>query len=307
VDYREPVLTRRAFITSFGAAAFGVVGTTSYAFAIEPRFRLVVTPYRVTPPGWSKGGRALRVSVIADIHACDPWMPLSRVEEIVAVSNDLKPDVVLLLGDFIGGMHHFDTSPVPPAEWGRALSRLEAPLGVHAVLGNHDWWNDVDAVRGALTGAGVPVMENDAVLMKPDGAPAFWLAGLGDQLAYRLGRGRFRGVDDLPGTLARIPDDGSPVILAAHEPDIFPKVPGRVSLTLSGHTHGGQVALPVVGRMIVPSEYGQRYAYGHVVENERHLIVSGGLGCSTIPVRFGVPPEVVVIDIGGEDARAPIV
>ncbi len=285
----------------------GVVGTTSYAFAVEPRFRLVVTPYRLTPPGWPKGGCALRISVIADIHACDPWMPLSRVEEIVAVSNGLKPDIVLLLGDFVGAMHHFQTSAVPPAEWGRVLARLEAPLGVHAILGNHDWWNGVEAVRAALVGADIPVMENDAVLMTPDGAPPFWVAGLGDQIAYRLGGGRFRGVDDLPGTLARIPDDGTPIILAAHEPDVFPKVPGRVSLTLSGHTHGGQVALPVVGRMIVPSEFGQRYAYGHVVENGRHLIVSGGLGCSMIPVRFGVPPEVVVIDLGGEDVSPPIV
>ena len=141
------MLTRRAFITSFAATAFGAVGLSSYALA-EPRFRLVVTQYRLTPPGWPKGGRSLRISAIADIHACDPWMPLSRVEEIVAVSNDLKPDIVLLLGDFVGAMHHFQTSPVPPAEWGRALARLEAPLGVHAILGNHDWWNDVEAVRG---------------------------------------------------------------------------------------------------------------------------------------------------------------
>jgi len=297
------VLTRRTFLTSFAAASAGTVGMSSYAFAVEPRFRLVVTPYRLTPPGWPKGGRALRISVIADIHACDPWMPLSRVDEIVAVSNELKPDIVLLLGDFVGALRDFDASPVPPAEWARSLARLEAPLGVHAILGNHDWWNDVEAVRGALTGVDIPVMENDAVLMRPDGAPAFWLAGLGDQLAYRLGRDRFRGIDDLPGTMAKIPDDGTPIVLAVHEPDIFPKVPARVSLTLAGHTHGGQVALPVVGRMVVPSAYGQRYAYGHVVEHDRHLIVSGGLGCSMIPVRFGVPPEVVVIDLGGEQSR----
>lgn len=114
------------------------------------------------------------------------------------------------------------------------------------------------------------------------------------------GRGRFDGADDLPGTLARIPDDGNPVLLLAHKPDIFPQVPARVSLTLSGHTHGGQVALPVLGRPIVPSSCGERFAYGHIVEDDRHLIVSGGLGCSMPPVRFGVPPEIILIELGGE-------
>jgi predicted MPP superfamily phosphohydrolase len=107
-----------------------------------------------------------------------------------------------------------------------------------------------------------------------------------------------RHADDLPGTLKKIRDKSNPVILLAHEPDIFPEVPERVSLTLCGHTHGGQVALPFIGRPVVPSRYGDRYAYGHIVEDGRHLIVSGGLGCSGIPVRFGVPPEIVVIDIG---------
>ena len=85
----------------------------------------------------------------------------------------------------------------------------------------------------------------------------------------------------------------------AHEPDIFPQVPERVALTISGHTHGGQVDLPFIGRLVVPSAYGQRYAYGHVVENGRNLIVSGGLGLSVLPVRLGVPPEIVLIEIGG--------
>ncbi len=297
-------MSRRTFLKIMGTTGVATVGFSSYAFAYEPRFRLVVTPYRVRPPGWPAGGRALRISVIADIHACDPWMPLSRVEEIVAVSNDLKPDVVVLLGDFVAGLRHFRTDLVPPAQWGRALSRLQAPLGTHAILGNHDWWSDVAAVRGALSSHGIAVMENDAVLLRPDDGPPFWLAGLGDQLAHPLGHGRFRGVDDLAGTLARV-DADAPVILAAHEPDIFARMPERVSLTLAGHTHGGQVALPFVGRMIVPSAYGDRYAYGHVVENGRHLIVSGGLGCSMIPVRFGVPPEIVMVEVGG--GGAPIV
>ncbi|TJX21195.1 MAG: metallophosphoesterase, partial [Mesorhizobium sp.] len=107
---------------------------------------------------------------------------------------------------------------------------------------------------------------------------------------------RPRGLDDLDGTLAKI-SDAAPVILLAHEPDIFPKVPSRVSLTLAGHTHGGQVRLFGYSP-VVPSRYGNRYAYGHVVENDRNLIVSGGLGFSIMPVRFGMRPEILQIDLG---------
>ena len=151
----------------------------------------------------------------------------------------------------------------------------------------------------ALREAGIPVFENDVVRLEKGGQP-FWVAGLGDQLALlgRHGRKRTQGVDDLPGTLAKI-DDDAPVILMAHEPDIFPKVPKRVALTLSGHTHGGQVRLFGYSP-IVPSQYGNRFAYGHVVEEGRHLIVSGGLGTSILPVRLGVPPEIVLVELGAD-------
>lgn len=293
------MLSRRTFLKTVGLGALGVVGLTSYAFAIEPRFRLVVTRYRLTPKDWPAHGRPLRVAVIADIHACDPWMPLARVSEIVAAANSLEPDVTLLLGDYIAGLRRFRTAVVPPAEWGRALADLTAPLGVYGVIGNHDWWHDIDGVRRAFAANNLPLMENDVVRLEPKDGPAVWLIGLGDQIAHPLGHGRFRGEDDLPGALARIPEDGAPVIMMAHEPDIFPRVPQRVSLTISGHTHGGQVDLPFIGRPVVPSDYGQRYAYGHVVEDDRHLIVSGGLGCSILPVRLGVPPEIVLIELGG--------
>jgi len=102
--------------------------------------------------------------------------------------------------------------------------------------------------------------------------------------------------------LAKVTDD-APVIMMAHEPDIFPRVPERVSLTISGHTHGGQVNL-FGYTPVVPSKFGSRYVYGHVVEGGRDLIVSGGLGLSGLPVRFGVPPEVVLIELGADDTRA---
>jgi predicted MPP superfamily phosphohydrolase len=105
------------------------------------------------------------------------------------------------------------------------------------------------------------------------------------------------GVDDLHGTLALIRTN-DPVILLAHEPDIFPQVPARVALTIAGHTHGGQIRLPMVAPFWAPSAYGARFAYGHIVESDRHMIVSGGLGCSKVPLRFGVPPEIVLIELG---------
>jgi hypothetical protein len=300
IAIRAPLITPKARLTRrrFLAAGVGVAGlaataTGAYAGAIEP-FGLKVTPYALTPPGW-RSGHKLTVTVIADLHAGYPDMPLPQIRHVIETANALQSDLIVLLGDF-KAWYHFKFTPVDDADWSRELARLEAPLGKWAVLGNHDWWHDLDGVRGALADVHIPLLENDAVLLGPAGRQ-FWLAGLGDQLAHQIGRGQFQGVDDLPGTLARIHTD-DPILLLAHEPDIFVSVPPRVSLTLSGHTHGGQVRLPFVWEHFVPSQYGTRFAYGHVVENDRHLIVSGGLGTSIIPARFGVPPEIVHITLG---------
>ena len=226
-------------------------------------------------------------------------------QRIIEIRIDCDADCILLLGDYIA-THRFQT-PLPPAVWAGALARLKAPLGVHAVLGNHDWWADLPAMRRAhglpwtgtaLQEAGIPVYQNEAIRLEKEGKP-FWLAGLGDQRAFVMLRGRRHpvpGIDDLPATLAQV-TDAAPVLLMAHEPDIFPTVPARVSLTLSGHTHGGQISL-FGWTPVVPSRYGSRYAYGHKIEDGRHLLVSSGLGCSGIPVRIGAAPEIVVIDLG---------
>ncbi len=283
------------------------MGFSGYAMGVEPLLRMNVTRYALTPPRWPKG-LGLRIAVLADLHACEPWMSADRIADIAAATNALKPDLVLLLGDYQAA-HRFVRRPVPMQAWAEALATCRAPHGVHAVLGNHDWWDDRRAqMRGkgpvaagvALEKHGIPVYENTAVRIVKDGQP-FWLAGLGDQIAlFRKGvtrRGmRLKGVDDLPRTLAAVTDD-APVILMAHEPDIFPKVPDRVALTFSGHTHGGQVRLFGYAP-VVPSRFGNRYAYGHVVEDNRNLIVSGGLGCSIAPVRFGMPPEIVLVELG---------
>ena len=290
-------LTRRGLIQGglglAGIGALAVPGTGAYA-AIEAANRLIVTDYRLTPPGW-RAGQRLTITVIADLHAGGPNMGFSRIRQAVDAANSLGSDLVVVLGDYVA-THRFVTERVPHAAWAGELGRLAAPLGTYAILGNHDWWHDVEGTRRALHNARIPVMENDAVLLGEPGR-RFWLAGLGDQIAYFLGPGRFRGVDDLPGTLARVTTD-DPVILLAHEPDIFTKVPPRVTLTLAGHTHGGQIRLPMMPPVWTPSAYGARFAYGHIIEQDRHLIVSGGLGCSKVPLRLGVPPEVVRVTLG---------
>jgi uncharacterized protein len=307
-------MRRRTFLKTMGTAVAAWFGTTGYAVAVEP-FRLRVQEYRINPHNWTPGLR-LKVAALADIHACDPWMSVEQIRYIVARTNALSPDVVVLLGDYVNAITAVKGT-VAEIAWAKELAALSAPHGVHAILGNHDWWEDRAAqwrghgpvvARLALESVGIPVYENRAVRLEKDGQP-FWLAGLGDQLALkpdpRKGRFRDTGIDDLPGTLAQA-DDDAPLILLAHEPDIFVRVPDRVALTLAGHTHGGQFRAFGYSP-VVPSNYGNQFAYGHVTmpgfadEAERHMIVSGGLGCSILPVRFGVPPEIVLVELSAPD------
>ena len=294
------MISRRGILKGLIGAFLTGLFASAYGFFIEPALRLRVKRWRILPPQWT--GRALRIAVLADLHMGEPYMSLARLERIVARTNALGADLNLVLGDLEAG-HRFVSRKVPMEAVAQALAKLAAPLGVHAILGNHDWWHDRAAqargggpnrIAGLLEAAGVPVLQNRAVRLG-QGAEVFWLAGLDDQLAIGIGDMVFRGLDDLPGTLAQI-TDAAPVILMAHEPDIFPRVPDRVALTLSGPTHGGQVRL-FGWSPVVPSNYGNRFAYGHVREGVRDLVVSGGIGCSILPFRLGVVPEITVIEI----------
>lgn len=302
------MLSRRGLLSAFGGVFAGMFGLAGYAFAIEPGFRLARTHYRLRLDGWSADA-PMRIGVIADVHASEPQMGLKRIAEVVAATNALEPDLILLLGDYGIGQKIY-ARPVAPMAVAPILAGLKAPLGVHAILGNHDYWGGsltdwpytpekvhdyAQRHRDMLAAAGARLYENDAVRLEHRGQP-FWLAGTGSKIALPLGRRRFVSYARLDRVTPQIADD-APAILMAHEPDLFPEVPRRFGLTLSGHTHGGQVRL-LGYSPITPSDYGNRYAYGHVVEQGRNLIVSGGLGTSMLPVRFGVPPEVVLVEVG---------
>ena len=230
--------------------------------------------------------RPLRVTLVSDLHVGAPYHGLSRLPSTVDRINATNPDLICIAGDLVtlgvlGGRFP------PPEAIARELKRLRAPAGVFAVLGNHDRLFDAPRVRAALESAGIRVLEDTSALVStPSGR--VWIAGLTDF---------WTGPHDLGRTLAAVTDSARPVLLLTHNPDIFPRIPSRVTLTLAGHTHGGQVRLPLIGSPVTPSAYGQRYVRGLVVEGDRRLFVSTGIGTSDLPVRLGVPPTIFVLTL----------
>jgi predicted MPP superfamily phosphohydrolase len=248
---------------------------------IEPR-RLVVHEETLVLPGWSAALDGLRVVALSDLHVGNPYMDVARLRAIVARTNALAPDLIVLLGDFVtlrDSGHYVEPEVIAPE-----LAALHARLGVFAVLGNHEPGRIGRRMRAALEHAGIAVLDQRCVVLPGPLA----LAGVADVLTRD---------EDPAGAIASCADHAAPILMITHNPDVFPEVDARVSLTLAGHTHGGQVRLPLIGPLIVPSRYGRRYAAGHIVENGRHLFVTTGAGSSHLPLRFGVPPEIALLTL----------
>ncbi len=286
-----------------GWIGWSLIGVVSVAWFLgiwavlwEPQ-QLVIRRVEATSVAWS--GAPLKIGVISDTHTDGPHMGIGRLNSIVDRMNAEQPDIVVLLGDFVGG--HAALAERGEAERGEiadglaVFSRLRAPLGVHAVLGNHDWWYDGPMVEAALKLAGVNVMENGRRRIEREGG-ALWVGGLADydsersQPSYGVTLGQ--QADDDPA----VPED-EPVIVMSHWPDVFAVAPDRVALTLAGHSHCGQVNLPFLGRPVAVSEGSRRWPCGLYEERGRRLYVSGGVGVSVMPVRFGQPPEIAVVTL----------
>jgi uncharacterized protein len=278
---------KKYFLITVGSILLVCLSLGLWAFVIEPN-RLTVNEVTISLPNWPPAYERLRIALISDIHAGSRYIDAAKLQRIVEATNAAQPDLILLAGDFVITSKR---KGIPPESIAAELKNLRARYGVFAVLGNHDWWYGGERITRALNGAGIRVLENDVAQIQQQGQ-SLWLAGLADLWTRK---------PDIPGTIQKVTDDG-PIILFTHNPDIFPNVPARVALTLAGHTHGGQVNLPFVGRLQVPSDYGQRYAIGEVVEDNRHLFVTPGIGTSIIPVRFRVPPEISVLTITAQPA-----
>jgi predicted MPP superfamily phosphohydrolase len=232
---------------------------------------------------WPANTPPIRVALLADVHVQGPDLSPARMAQIAAQVNAQKPDLILIAGDFSGD-RALSTRLYSEAEIAASLEGLTAPLGVYAVLGNHDHWRDGPAMRRAVSAAGIPVLANQAVRAGP-----LTIAGADD---IHTGNA---DVAALTRSAAALP---GPTVVLSHSPDIVPRLPPRFGLVLAGHTHCGQIVLPLVGYLATASRYGERYACGMVRETRRTTIVSAGLGTSVLPFRFGAPPDFWIVTMG---------
>jgi predicted MPP superfamily phosphohydrolase len=280
----RPRLWRKRIRSALAVILVFAVSLAIWAFFIEPN-RLIVHQETIEIDNWPKELSGLRIALISDIHTGGPFIDDRKLRQIVELTNQQTPDLIILLGDYMSG-NNWHSHRVEPEVTAAGLKNLKAPLGVYSVLGNHDWWYNGAKVRRAFEQNSIIVLD-DEVLEIRWRDKSFWLVGLADLWTRPQHIGE---------TIAKVPP-GSTIIALTHNPDIFPTVPQSVPLLLAGHTHGGQVNIPLIGTPIVPSDFGQKYTAGHVFENGHHLFVTTGIGISIFPVRFRVTPEIVILTI----------
>jgi len=288
---RWEALNRRWLIVAALALFELAYWANVYAWFIEPN-RLVVREIEIASDQWQ--GAPLAIVAIADTHVGGPHVDAARMGAIVRRVNALNPDLVVLLGDYA-------PSHTPEAERSGAeqqeilggvatFAMLRAPLGAVAVIGNHDVWYSRSSITQALQNAGIAALWNGHVVIPRPGGDIV-IAGLEDDMTGR---------PDLAAAL-----DGAPAgdtLVLSHSPDPFAQMPrGAAALMLAGHSHCGQVTIPLIGRPVLPLRHA-RYECGLIEENGNVMYVSGGIGTSILPVRFLNPPEIVLIRLRG--ARA---
>lgn len=265
----------------FAAIVLFLAAAVFWGFLIEPG-RLVIREETVRIDNWPSQLDGLRIAVFSDIHVDNRFITEKKLRTIVERTNQQQPELIVILGDYVAGGR--GNARVEPEVFASVLKDLRAPLGIYSVLGNHDWWYNGAKVRKALEQNGIRVLENESAKVDARGT-SFWLVGLADLWTQP---------QRIATTVATVPD-GQPLIALTHNPDIFPNVPQRVPLLLAGHTHGGQVRFPIIGPVVESSRYG--WVRGDLFANNHHLFITTGIGTSIIPVRFGLPPEIVILTL----------
>ena len=270
-------MNRRQFLGVAGAGVAAVAAGAGWATLVEPNWP-VVERHEIRLARLPARLDGLRIAQLSDIHL-SPLVTQDDLMRAVTLVNRQSPDLVALTGDFIWRDAGFAAELIEP------LRQLAAPLGVFAIFGNHDHWHGADRVVAALAAAGVTLLVNQATRLPTD-AP-LWLGGLDDVWERR---------QDIRATLRDVPLDDCTVLLC-HEPDYGDEVAAYpVDLQLSGHSHGGQINLPLVGPPVLPW-LGRKYPAGLYQVADLQIYTNRGIGLIAPPVRFNCPPEVTVLTL----------
>lgn len=284
------LITRRKFL---GLAATGVAAVGIDSVALEPNFPRVVRRQFVLRR-WPEHLDGFTIAFLSDFHY-DPHFSLHPIKSSIGIVNELKPDLVVLTGDFVSLpiFKERDKTVAANAEpCARLLRQIRATHGLWAVLGNHDALSDPDRVTDSLRGNGIQVLLNQSTPIETNGG-RFWLAGVKDV----LGEGA-----DLDAALDGIPKNECTVLLA-HEPDYADYVSRfPVDLQLSGHSHGGQIRLPFLPPFYLP-DLAKKYVKGQFQIGPLTLYTNVGLGTVEVPVRFCCPPEITFITLRGSSSK----
>jgi predicted MPP superfamily phosphohydrolase len=280
----SPQLSRRRF-AAYGAAAL-LSATGAHALWLEPHHP-VAEHVEIRLSRLPDSFHGFRIAQITDIHF-GPYMGKSGVEEAVRIARSFRPDLLTLTGDFVSPPFGQPVGPAGAQHAEPCADALASWKGVPmvAILGNHDHWNGPDIVAGALVDRGIRVLRNESFAIER-GHDRLWISGVDDVLEKQ---------DDLPKTLAAVPEKEATVLLA-HEPDFAEDVAGfPVDLQLSGHSHGGQVRIPGLGPIVLP-ELARKYHTGLNRVGRLQVYTSRGLGVINPPVRLNCPPEVTLLTL----------
>lgn len=281
LEQRMDRMTRRQFVKR--AVVGSVVAGGVYPWLEAKWCRL--TRQTVAIPNLPTAFDGTTIAYLSDVHH-GPFVPSAYVRSIVAMTNSLNPDLVLLGGDY----SHHGNRYVAPAH--ADLARLRARVGRYAVLGNHDSWDGLDDSIASLDAARIPLLRNRGIWIERGGS-RLRIAGVGDLWTDQV---------ELAAAIGAETTDRDAVILLSHNPDVAEHADdSRIGLMISGHTHGGQVVIPGFGAPIVPTAFGQKYVQGLVQAPRCQVYVGRGVGTVTPPVRLLCRPEVVWITL-----RCPI-
>lgn len=261
-----------------------------YSTIVEPN-KLVIKNETLFLPHWNESLDGLKVAVVSDLHVGSSKVSLKRLESVVNLINSNNPDVILLLGDLDArAIAHSNISQNKISD---VLAKLKAPSGVFSIMGNHDY-EPAGVVENIIKLSKITLLQNESKLIKYN-----------NHFVKIIGFKDLWHFDLVPEAVIGTKNANVPAIVLSHNPDIFADIPSDVSLTLSGHTHGGEVYIPILGAPMVPSRYGQRFRKGYIVENNKHLFVTGGVATLS-PFRFLNPPEVVFLTLNSQTEETKI-